>query len=67
MARLGVSVMRRPVVDLEQETASGARGPAEGEAGGAQGAAYCVEKRDAHAKVEELKSKLHEPKAGATA
>lgn len=68
MARLGGDVMRRPVVDLEQEIAAAreAQRKAKREARKELHKAR-VEKRDAHAKVEELKSKLHEPKAGATA
>jgi uncharacterized membrane protein len=59
MARLSGQVMRRPVFEVEQEIAA------------AQEAQRKVErearKDDAHAKVEELKSKLHRTKAEAPA
>jgi uncharacterized membrane protein len=59
MARLGGQVMRRPVFEVEQEiaVAEEAERKAEREA----------RKEDAHAKVEELKSKLHRTEAGAAA
>jgi uncharacterized membrane protein len=70
MARLGGEVMRRPAVDVEDEIAAAeeaqrkARREARKELHSAR-----VEKTkvDAHAKVEELKSKLSRSKAGATA
>jgi uncharacterized membrane protein len=70
MARLGGEVMRRPAVDVEDEIAAAeeaqrtARREAREELHRAR-----VEKTkvDAHAKVEELKSKLTRSKAGATA
>ena len=60
MARLGGEVMRRPVVEVEQEIAAAqeAQRKAEREARKEAGA---------HAKVEELKSKLHRAEAGAAA
>ena len=70
MARLGGQVMRRPVLDVEQEIAAAqdAQRKAEREARNELHRAR-VEKTkvDAHAKVEELKSKLTRSKAGATA
>ena len=70
MARLGGEVMRRSAVDVEDEIAAAeeaqrkARREARKELHSAR-----VEKtkEDAHAKVEELKSKLNRSKAGATA
>jgi uncharacterized membrane protein len=64
MARLGGEVMRRPVVDVEQEIAAAqdAQRKAKREA---QKARLDESKEDAHAKVEELKSKLHRTKARA--
>ena len=70
MARLGGDVMRRPVVDVEQEIAAAqdAQRKAEREARKELQKARLEEsKEDAHAKVEELKSKLHRTKAGAAA
>ncbi len=70
MARLGGHVMRRPVFEVEQEIAAAqdAQREAEREARKQLHRAR-VEKTedDAHAKVEELKSKLTRSKAGATA
>ena len=62
--------MRRNVADVEDEIAAAqkAQRKAEHEARKELQAARLQEhKEDAHAKVEELKSKLHRPKAGATA
>ena len=70
MARLGGDVMRRPVVEVEQEIAAAqeAQRKAEREARKElQQARIEKSKADAHAKVEELKSKLTRSKAGATA
>jgi uncharacterized membrane protein len=68
MAKLGGEVLRRPVVDVEQEIAAAeeaernAKRQARKELREAR-----VEKtkENAHAKVEEMKSKLHRTKAGA--
>jgi hypothetical protein len=59
MERLGGDVMRRPVVEVEQEIAAAqeAQRKADREA----------RKAGAHAKVEELKSKLHRAEARAAA
>ena len=70
MARLGGEVMRRPVVDVENEIAAAeeAQRKAKREARKElQKARVEKSKEDAHAKVEELKSKLRRPKAGSTA
>ncbi len=70
MARLGGEVMRRRVVDVEQEIAAAqdAQRTAKREARKElQKARLEKHKEDAHAKVEELKSKLGRPKAGASA
>ena len=70
MARLGGEVMRRPVVEVEQEIAAAqeAQHKAEREARKElQQARLEKSKADAHAKVEELKSKLRRAKAGAAA
>lgn len=70
MARLGGEVMRRSVVDVEQEIAAAqeAQRKAKREARKElQQARLEKHKEDAHAKVEELKSKLRKPKAGASA
>ena len=70
MARLGGDVMRRPVVEVEQEIAAAqeAQRKAEREARKElQQARLENSKADAHAKVEELKSKLRRAKAGAAA
>ena len=70
MARLGGEVLRRPVVDVEQEIAAAheAQWEAKREARKElQKARVEKSKEDAHAKVEELKSKLHRPKAGTAA
>jgi uncharacterized membrane protein len=70
MARLGGDVLRRSVVDVEQEIAAAqeAQRKAKREARKElQQARLEKHKEDAHAKVEELKSKLRRPKAGAPA
>ena len=70
MARLGGQVMRRPVFEVEQEIAAAqeAERKAEREARSELRKARLEKgKEDAHAKVEELKSKLHRTKAGAAA
>jgi uncharacterized membrane protein len=70
MARLGGDVMRRSVVDVEQEIAAAqeAQRKAKREARKElQTARLEKHKEDAHAKVEELKSKRRQPKAGASA
>ncbi len=70
MARLGGHVMRRPVFDVEQEIAAaqGAQRKAEREARSELRKARLEKnKEDAHAKVEELKSKLTRSKAGSAA
>ncbi len=70
MARLGGEVMRRPVVEVEQEIAATQEAQREAERGArAQRRKARLEKSkaDAHAKAEELKSKLHGAKTGAAA
>ena len=70
MARLGGEVLRRPAVDVEDEiaVAEEAERKAEREARKELHEARVEKtKSDAHAKVEELKSKLHRSGAGATA
>ena len=70
MARLGGQVMRRPAFEVEQEIAAAqdAQRSAEREARSKLRKARLEKSRDdAHAKVEELKSKLHRSKAGAAA
>ncbi len=70
MARLGGEVMRRPAVEVEQEIAAAQEAERKAEARGPQGAAEGApreDKEDAHAKVEELKSKFHRTSAGAPA
>jgi uncharacterized membrane protein len=70
MARLGGQVMRRPVLEVEQEIAAAqdAQRKAEREARSeARKARLDKNRDDAHAKVEELKSKLHRAKADAAA
>ena len=70
MARLGADVMRRPAFEVEQEIAAAqdAQRTAEREARSELRKARLEKsKEDAHAKVEELKSKLHRAKAGAAA
>ena len=70
IARLGGEVLRRPVVDVEEEIAAAqeAHRKAKREARKELPKARTEKhKEDAHAKVEELKSKLQRPKAGATA
>ena len=69
MARLGGEVVRRPAVAGEEEIAAAeeAERTAEREARKELHQARVAEtKADAHAKVEELKSKLHRSQAGAT-
>jgi uncharacterized membrane protein len=66
MARLGGEVMRRPVVEVEEEIAAAQE--AQRKARKELRAARLEESReDAHAKVGELKSKLHRTKARAAA
>ena len=70
MAQLGGEVLRRPIVDIEDEIAAAqeAQRKAKREARKELHKARVEKsKEDAHAKVEELKSKIHRPKAGATA
>ncbi len=70
MARLGGEVTRRSVVDVEEEIAAAqeAQRKAKREARKElQKARLEKHKEGAHAKVEELKSKLRQPKAGASA
>ncbi len=70
MARLGGQVMRRPVYELEQEIAAAqdAQRNAEREARKElQKARVEKSREDAHAKVEELKAKLHRTEAGTAA
>ncbi len=70
MARLGGEVTRRPVVDVEAEIAAAqdAQRKAQREARKELHKARAEKsKQAAHAKVEELKSNVHRPKAGATA
>ena len=69
MAQLGGEVMRRPVVQVEDEIAAAqeAQRKAKREARKELHKARSEKrKEDAHAKVEELKSKLRRPKAGAS-
>ena len=70
MSRLDGEVMRRPVIDVEQEIAAAqeAQRTAKREARKElREARVAKTKDDAHAKVEELKSKLHRTEAGTTA
>jgi uncharacterized membrane protein len=70
MARVGGEVMRRPVVDVEEEIAAAqdAQRTAEREARKElHQARHEKRKEDAHAKVEELKAKLHRTSTGASA
>jgi hypothetical protein len=70
MAKLGGEVLRRPVVDVEEEIAAAeeAERNAKREARKELHQARVEKtKENAHAKVEELKSKLHKTKAGAAA
>jgi uncharacterized membrane protein len=70
MARLGGEVMRRPVVDVEEEIAAAqeAQRKAQREARKElQQARVETTKEDAHAKVQDLKSKLHGSKTAAAA
>ena len=70
MARLGGEILRRPAVDVEEEiaVAEEAERKAEDEARKELHKARVEKtKSDAHAKVEELKSKLQRTRAGAAA
>jgi uncharacterized membrane protein len=70
MARLGGQVMRRPVFEVEQEIAAAqdAQRKAEREARSELRKARLEKNKDeAHAKVQELRSKLHRSTAGAAA
>ena len=70
MSRLSGQVMRRPVFEVEQEIAAAqdAERKAEREARSElRNARREKGEEDAHAKVEELKSKLHRAEAGTTA
>ena len=70
MARLGGQVMRRPASEIEQEIAAAqdAQFKAEREASAELRRARVEKsKEDAHAKVEELKAKLHRTEAGTAA
>ena len=70
MARLGGEVMRRPVVDVEEEIAAAqeAQRKAEQEARKELHEAHREQrKEEAHAKVEKLKAKFHRTSAGASA
>ncbi|MDX6410256.1 MAG: hypothetical protein QOE13_3327 [Gaiellaceae bacterium] len=70
MWKLGGEVMRRPVVDVEEEIAAAqeAQQTAEREARKElHKARHEQRKEDAHAKVEELKAKFHRTSAGASA
>jgi uncharacterized membrane protein len=70
IARLGGEVLRRPAVDIEEEIAAAqeAQRKAKREARKELHKARVEKsKEDAHAKVEELKSKLHRTKAGSAA
>jgi hypothetical protein len=70
MARLGGQVMRRPVFEVEQEIAAAqdAQRKAEREARSELHKARLEkDKQDAHAKVEELKSKLQRTNASTPA
>ena len=70
MARLGGEVLRRPTIDVEDEIAGAqeAERRAEDEARKELHKARVEKtKSDAHAKVEELKAKLHRSTAGTTA
>ena len=70
MARLGGQVMRRPVFEVEQEIAAAqeTQRKADREARSELRKTRLEKsKEDAHAKVEELNSKLHRTKAGAAA
>lgn len=70
MAQLGGEVLRRPVVDVEQEIAAAQEAQRKAKRAARkelQQARVQQQKEDAHAKVEDLKSKLQRPKAGAPA
>jgi uncharacterized membrane protein len=70
MGRLGAEVMRRPTVEVENEIAAAeeAQRKAKREADKElREARVAKTKHDAHAKVEELKSKLHRTEAGSSA
>ena len=66
MARLGGEVMRRPSFDVEQEIAAAQDAQREARKE-LQAARRAQRTEETHAKVEELKAKLHRPKAGAAA
>ena len=69
MSRLGGEIMRRPVIEVEEEIAAAeeAQRKAEREARKElRDARIEKTKGDAHAKVEELKAKFARPKAGST-
>ena len=70
MAHVGGEVMRRPAVEVEEEIAAAqeAQRKAKSEARKElQAARRAQHKEEAHAKDEELKAKLHRPKAGTAA
>jgi uncharacterized membrane protein len=70
MARLGGEVMRRPVADVEEEIAAAQEAQRKAKRAARKElhkARHEKHKEDAHAKVEELKSKLHRSSAGAPA
>jgi hypothetical protein len=70
MARLGGEVMRRPEIDVEQEIAAAQEAELKANVEARkelQKARHEKHKEDAHAKVEELKGKLHRTSAGAPA
>jgi uncharacterized membrane protein len=70
MAKLGGQVLRRPVVDVEQEIAAAEEAERNAKREARKelyDARVNKTKENAHAKVEELKSKLHRTKAGAAA
>ena len=70
MARLGGEVLRRPAVDVEEEIAAAeeAQRKAKHEARKELHKARVEKtKTNAHAKVEEMKAKLHRPKSGSAA
>jgi uncharacterized membrane protein len=70
MARLGGTVMRRPAADVEREIAAAQEAQLKAEREARKElheARVDKSKSDAHAKVEELKSKLHRTKAEAAA
>jgi uncharacterized membrane protein len=70
MDRLGGEVMRRPIVEVEEEIAAAQEAQRKAKREARKELMEARRKKhqeDAHAKVEELKAKLHRPKAGATA